>query len=236
MRLWMVVLTGLAALPLAAAPPPRGEPWYSFYVEDRMGDWEAQLTAWEAQPSPPDGDTSLARLSAAYGFIGWCLGQKLNDKAARHLDWAEQAWAAWNRTEGPTARVLALKAGLTGFQLSLRPWEAPVRGPQSQEAARQAVKLDPAEPLGWWELGHVDYYAPTLLGGSPERARDSFDRALRLWEAAPGGGAGDWGYLQAASDAVRVRVRLGLKAEAEALWDKLLAREPRLAKQPFPRP
>jgi len=235
LRLTLVlVLSSLTALTLGAAP--RGEPWYSYFVEDRMGDWEAQLLVLEAQGPSPQVEPLFAQVTAAYGFIGWCLGKNLSEKAARHLDWAERAWAVLNQKEPNSARVLALRAGLDGFQLALRPWEAPLRGPKSQQAARQAVQVEPSQPLGWWELGHVDYYAPVLLGGSPERAVASFDRALNLWEAEPGRGLGDWGYLQAAADAVRARFKTGRAAEAQALWSRILAREPRLAAQPVPKP
>ena len=114
-------------------------------------------------------------------------------------------------------------------------WEAPIRGPASLEAARKAVALDPADPWAWVEIGHVNYYAPPLFGGSAPRAQKAWDRAIALWESQPQGPGKDWGYLQTLADAARVRLGQNDAAGAQALRQKALAYEPRLATFPSKR-
>ncbi len=156
---------------------------YNSFISGDMRSWERTIAEMEQYYSAfPLPDMLYDLLLARYGFIPYCLDEDKKDLARQHLDKAEEELEklfVYNRYR---AHAFALRGAFLGFRISLRPLSAIRLGPRSYRAIDDAMEADPNNPTVWMEKGNTRFYTPSTFGGSKEEARDSYKKAVELFE------------------------------------------------------
>lgn len=121
------------------------------------------------------------------------------------------------------AETHALLSTVIGQQIGRSPWLGMRRGSSMTRAIETAMKLDPENPRIALQQGINAYYSPPAFGGGTARAREAFERALRLFPRQrvrpllP-----DWGHAEAWAWLGRTRARAGDIPEARAAYQEAL--------------
>ncbi len=77
----------------------------------------------------------------------------------------------------------ALRSSLNGLQAGVRPWKAPFIGPLIWEEMEAALAQAPTDAQVLHLAGVILQFAPTLVGGDRDRARQLFRKAQLLFAA-----------------------------------------------------
>lgn len=190
--------------------------FHETYANGNLDGWESRIILMERQHAGND-EKLMEALVARYGFIGYLLGEKQNSRAKKILDDTEKRLDDLLEKYPGNAKLLAVRAGLTGFRIGLSPLRAPVLGQRNVDAWEAALKNNPGEPMGWIEKGNSLFYRPAMFGGDKVQAEAAFRKAAELLKPAP------CNWISAF-----IQVRLyeackanGKKAEAESILKKL---------------
>ena len=156
---------------------------YNSFISGDMRSWERTIAEMEQYYSAfPRPDMLYDLLLARYGFIPHCLEEGKNNIARQHLDNAEEELERLFVYSHYQAHAYALRGAFLGFRISLRPLSAIRLGPRSYRAVDDAMEADPNNPVVWMERGNTRFYTPSTFGGSKEEARDSYKKAVELFE------------------------------------------------------
>lgn len=197
---------------------------YKAYISNNMPGWKKTMDAMSKKNSN-DSEFLLQLLDYHYGYIAYCLGVDLNDEASGYL---KQAWKIVEKLESSDykpASIQAYKSALYGFEIGLGPYLAPFYGPKSMSAAQKATEKDPGNPLGFIQLGNMQFYMPPAFGGSKQEAIAYFNKAMLMLEN-QGLTTGNWQYLSLLATLGQAYCKVGLKQEAIMTYEKALQFEP----------
>jgi tetratricopeptide (TPR) repeat protein len=197
---------------------------YDAYVTNQMSVWELVMADYEKKAVNLEMYYNLAEFH--YGFIGYCLSAKLYGKAGHYLDLGEANLDRILKIEPNSSKVYAMKGAFVGFRIVLSKFKAVYLGQKSLNYIDKAVSLDPENPTAWIEKGNADYYRPSYLGGSKERAVGHYEKALFLFEKDAGKLKQNWIYLSLLATLGNAYRDIGNYQKAKQLYDKLLKIEP----------
>lgn len=199
---------------------------YQAFISGTDGDWERTLIEMEAYyKRNPSSSMLYDLLLARYGFIAMCLERSNNDRARLHLDRAESELEVLRADASYLSRVLALEGAFLGFRISLRPLSGVRLGPRSYRLIDAAIDADPQNPTAWMERGNSRFYTPSTFGGSKQEARDSYQRAVELFEKNLQPNQ-RWLYLNSLVGLARSYQYTGQRELSIATYRKALAFEP----------
>ncbi|SIQ60347.1 hypothetical protein SAMN05920897_11197 [Alkalispirochaeta americana] len=201
---------------------------YRSYVEGNVTLWAETIEQYEQLYAAWSRTEDLySLLLARYGYTGSALERGEKTVARAHLSRARRELELLMHHSEGDARAWALRGGIKGFHILLRPLEALRLGPESSRALDHALELDPREPLAWLERANALFHRPALFGGSKEGARDSYREAVRLFEE-------DlkirekWLYLNSLVGLARSLCHIGEIGEGVAVLETVLTIEPDL--------
>ena len=155
--------------------------FYETYAKGDISGWENEFRKLEKE-NPQNFSVLSDALIARYGFVGYLIGIKENGKARILLDETEKILEKLLRQNPGNARLLGVKAGLTGLRIGLSPMRAPFLGQRNADAYEEAIKNNPKEPMGWIEKGNSLFHRPAMFGGDKKEAEASFLKALEISE------------------------------------------------------
>lgn len=147
--------------------------------------------------------------------------ERLGDDALDHLEKA----LAKNPKD---AEALALKGGLQGMLISVKPNAMMTLGPQSGANLARALALESGNPRVHLLLGIGNLHKPVQFGGGPALALESFLKAEELFakEAVTDPTAPDWGHDDAYLWEGRARMETGEYAAARTAFQHALEVNP----------
>jgi tetratricopeptide (TPR) repeat protein len=116
------------------------------------------------------------------------LAEQLGDDGLEHL---ERALAI----DGKYAAALAVKGGIQGMMISLRPNSMMTLGPQSGAHLSRALSLAPGDPRIHLLNGIGILHKPVMFGGGPRPSLEEFRQAQELFakESVADSTQPDWG-------------------------------------------
>ena len=167
---------------------------YSAYINNNMELWRNAIEKMNAIPEK-DNELLLELVNYQYGYIGYCLGFDKKDEARELLQAAQKNLEILEDRKYSLSVVNSYKSAFYGFRIALSPITAAVYGMRSLDCARDAVKLDPENYLGYVQLGNSEFFMPSTLGGSKKEALGYFLKAKELIEKNPESLSDDWNYL-----------------------------------------
>jgi tetratricopeptide (TPR) repeat protein len=198
---------------------------YKAYITSDMVKWKKIMDEMEQKP-----DKSLAftmeLLNYQYGYIGWSIGNNKHKQAEQYLKLGEKHLAVLEKNSYKPSYVNAYKSAFYGYRIGLNKLQAPFIGPKSVECAKQAIKLDAANPYGYIQLGNSEYYMPAVFGGSKTLAIDYYKKAEKLMEADKEMIDQDWNYLSLMTQIALAYQETKQYKTAKAYFDKILKIEP----------
>lgn len=197
---------------------------YNAYISNNMQGWKKIMDEMSNKNSN-DPEFLLQLLDYHYGYIAYCLGVDLNDEASRYLKSAWQVAETLEQSNYKTASLNAYKSALYGYEIGLGPYFAPFYGPKSMSAARKATEMDPGNPLGFIQLGNMQFYMPPAFGGSKQEAISYFKKAISMLENQKQT-IGNWQYLSLLATLGQAYHKVGQKQDAIQVYEKALQFEP----------
>lgn len=167
---------------------------YSAYISNRMDLWKNVLDKMDAIPSKSN-ELLLELVNYQYGYIGYCIGFDKKDEARKILVAAQKNIELLEKADYKPSVVKSYKSAFYGYRIGLNPITAPVNGKKSLDYARSAIEIDPANYLGYVQMGNSEFYMPAAFGGSKKEALDYFMKAKELLEKNSGSLSEDWNYM-----------------------------------------
>lgn len=198
---------------------------YQAYINGDMESWLQVIVQADKQPEKTESDI-LELINYQYGYIAWCLGQKLTDQAKQYLKQAQKNIDILEKKEYNMSSLYAYKAAFIGYEIGLSPVKAPFMGPKSLDYAEKAISSDPLNPLTYSQLGNITYYTPKLFGGSQIQALNHYLMALSLMESNPKQLPGNWNYLNLLATIINAYIDLEQYSSAHDYCIKTLRLEP----------
>ncbi len=156
---------------------------YTAYTRGKIELWTDAIKKLEENYRRTGSIETLYELTLArYGYTGYSLGVDNRAEARKHISLAEEAVEKLEASPLYESSAYALQAAFYAYRISMSPWRAVFWGQRSMNLINKAIETDPYNPSAWIEHGNAMFYAPSALGGSKEKAVDSYSRAIRLLE------------------------------------------------------
>jgi hypothetical protein len=167
---------------------------YYAYINNKMELWKDVIDNMEAVKGKSN-NMILELVNYQYGYIGYCMGFNKKEEAKIYLDLAIKNIEYLEKEKYDPSIINAYKSALYGFRISLNKVFVPVLGLKIIESARSAVELDDKNYFGYIQLGNIEFYMPSALGGSKKEALEYFLKAKELIEKKPEDTGENWNYL-----------------------------------------
>ena len=198
---------------------------YQSYIRNDISVWIDVMNKMQAENLSSD-EFQAELLNYEYGYVGYCIGLEKDDEAEKYLG------LAWKRLEKLEKRgwnpsmINAYKAAFYGFEIGLNAFKAPFIGPSSMGAAKAALELDQENWMAYVQYGNVQFYMPSVFGGSKSEALDYFTKAKTLLEKKLQNNLKDWNYLNLLTLIGQSYEKTGNIDEARKTYEFILKTEP----------
>jgi tetratricopeptide (TPR) repeat protein len=130
-----------------------------------------------------------------YGYIAWCIGNKKREEAEKYLNLAEKNIEFLEKENYNLSMVNAYKAAFYGYRIGLNSLLAPFIGPKSMDCAELSIKIDANNPFAYVQYANIQYYMPSIFGGSKTEALKHYIMAKELMEKNEASILENWNYL-----------------------------------------
>lgn len=218
----------LFVLPLQAKDPLAfRKEIYQAFITNQMTNWEQSMNRYAGSlPEKASLEQRLELASAYYGYIGYCLSQKLTAKASLYVDRADANLDLLLAEHPASAEVHAFKSANYGFRIGLSNFKAIYLGRKSQSHLDKALKYNPQSFQACYEEANATYYKPAFVGGSKSKALGLYQKAVTVLEKNPSALANNWLYLLALTNLGRALEENGDLRKAKGVYEKILQAEP----------
>jgi tetratricopeptide (TPR) repeat protein len=204
---------------------------YNAYILNDMPAWKTVIDRLQKQEDRSSGFL-LSLVNYQFGYIGWCIGEEKVQEAESYIAIARENLDLLQKNSADLSMVYAYQSALNGYEIGLSVFRAPFIGPKSIKYAERALEIDPTNYFAWLQLGNIQYFMPSIFGGSVKEALRYFLKAKALMDKNRDIHSQDWNYLhlltliaQAYSDlkdypSARVYYETILKIEPRFQWSK----------------
>jgi len=198
---------------------------YYAYTNNRMDLWKNVIERMEVIPDKSD-ELLLELVNYQYGFIGYCIGLDKKDDAKKHLDMVARNLKILEKHKYNLSVIKAYKSAFYGFRIGLHPISAPVNGLKSLDYAKRALKLDPGNYLAYVQYGNIQFYMPSVFGGSKKEALEYYLKARDILEKDPDFVSENWNYISLLLAIGQTYTHLKDHSSAKRVYEEILKFEP----------
>lgn len=198
---------------------------YRAYVYNQMNFWKKAMDSIETSGNLSD-SKYLELLNYYYGYIAWCISNKNYKDAKIYIEKSEKIIDLLDKHNYKVAILYSYKAALIGYEIGISKYKAPFIGRNSIKYAKESIKLDNTNAMGYLQLGNIAYYTPKLFGGSKKEALDYYLCALKLMEKNQEQIKYNWNYLNLLVNIINTYVEMKQYDLAEKFCIKALQFEP----------
>lgn len=198
---------------------------YKAYVSNQMDLWKTAMDSIESGGELTDA-RYLELLNYYYGYTAWCIDQKNYKDAEKYIEKSEDIIEKLEKRNYEMSSLYSYKSALIGYEIALSQYKAPFIGKKSIRYANESVKTDSSNPMGYIQLGNIEYYTPGLFGGSKEEALAYYMRALDLMEKDAIWLRNNWNYLNLLVNIINTYTELEEYDKAKEYCIKALQIEP----------
>lgn len=199
---------------------------YNAYIRNDMAAWKKIIDRMQNQERKSN-ENLLSLVNYQYGYIGWCIGNEKEKEAETYISLARYNLAVLERNNFNLSMVYTYFAALYGYEIGLSLIRAPFIGPKSMKYAENALKLDQGNPFAYMQMGNIQYYMPSMFGGSVNEAIRYFLQAKVLMENNQEAILQDWNYLHLLTLIVQAYTDVKDYRSAKAYCEIILKTEPR---------
>lgn len=196
---------------------------YEAYASGDMKQWKELIHEMDRSNNQQSAFV-LELINYQYGYIGWCLGTSRKEEAKYWMEKMEKNMELLEKRKYQPATIEAYRAALIGYKIGLNRARAPFIGGRSIEHAKEAIRLDSSDPMGFVQYGHILFYTPGLFGGSRDESISHYLSAEKKMLAR--GVEKDWNYMSLLTSIAESYHKMGEKSKALQYLDKALKAEP----------
>jgi hypothetical protein len=201
---------------------------YSAYVKNDMRQWKSVIDRMNTA-NTKDTDYLLELINYQYGYIAWCIGNNRNEEAGKYLDLAEKNITLLPLDNHSQSFAFAYKSAFYGYRMGINKLLVTLLGLKSVKCAKQAINLDRKNPLAYIQYANIDFYMPSVFGGSKTEALKNYLLAKEIMETDRKALVGDWNYLSLLSVIMQTYIYLHDNESAKLYYEKIVAIEPGLS-------
>jgi len=198
---------------------------YAAYVGNKMPGWKNIIDQLETIETKSN-DLLLELVNYQYGYIAWCIGNKRNDEAKEYLDLAENNISVLAKNNQNLSIVNSYKSAFYGYRIGLNILLAPFIGPKSMECAKLAIQQDAGNPFGYIQYANIQYFMPSIFGGSKTEALKFYLKAKDLMEKNEKDIYENWNYLSLLTVIAQAYSDINDFQSSRLYFEKILKREP----------
>jgi tetratricopeptide (TPR) repeat protein len=167
---------------------------YEAYIHNNMQLWKGAI---DKMNKADNKDTAflVELLNYQYGYIAWCIGNSRNEEAKIYLDIAEKNIMLLPGNNHYQSIANSYKSAFYGYRIGLNRLLAAFIGGKSSDCAKLAMKLDAENPYGYIQYANIEFYMPSVFGGSKAEALKYYLRAKELMENNKADLSENWNYL-----------------------------------------
>lgn len=169
--------------------------------------WEQGVTAFEAiSKSHPE--AWLTRYYKSYCLLNCGMESKDPATADSYYELAIKAADAAEGLSANNSEIKTLKSWILSMQIGIDPMNRGFEyGMKSNMLLEEAIALDENNPRPYLLQGLAAMYTPEEYGGSKEKARTCFEKAIKIFESTKiqSATAPSWGYEKAKESLAEVQ-------------------------------
>lgn len=158
-----------------------------------------------------------------YGYIPWCLETKKTEQAALFLQHFESNLSLWEQKGGDRATIFAYRSGASAFHYKSS--SSLSQAMASIKYVNKAFETDATNPIVLSLKGNIDFYKPTIFGGSKKEAMAYFSQSLAAFEQR-NWTKNNWNYVATMLCLVQTYEKTNQKEKALNLAQKMLSEYP----------
>ena len=224
----LLIFTLLGFNSTAHSTPDFEQRLYDTYIQGRISEWQDIISEMTVQYENNKDAEMLYSLSfAQYGYIGYCLGNGLEDEANEIVDNAiRNARELYDLYEG-RHDIAALRGALMGFKIVLSNFNSIYLGPKSLKLIKSSTASADTYFNCSLEMANLLFYTPRILGGSKDEAMAYYVKAVEVIEQSTLKQDRNWIYMNTVILLANAYVETGSKELACDLYEGLMEYEPR---------
>lgn len=198
---------------------------YNAYIRNDMATWKTIIDRLQQQEKKSN-EILLSLVNYQYGYIGWCIGMDRVKEAESYITLARENLELLEKKKYSLSMVYAYKSAFYGYEIGLAVIRAPFIGPKCIKFAEGAIELDPANHFAWVQQGNIQYYMPSVFGGSVEEALHKYLKAKSLMENNRDNLRQNWNYLHLLTLIAQTYSDLNDYQSARVYYEAILKIEP----------
>jgi hypothetical protein len=200
---------------------------YSAYIKNDMQKWKSVMDRMSSAKSK-DPDFLLELINYQYGYIAWCIGNNRNEEALQNLDMAEQNITLLPLDDHSQSFACAYRSAFYGYRMGINRLLVTILGLKSVNYAKRAIILDRKNPLAYIQYANIDFYMPSIFGGSKALALKNYLMAKEIMENDRQELVENWNYLSLLSVIMQTYIYLHDYESSKLYYEKIVAIEPGL--------
>lgn len=172
-----------------------------------IGAWEQGVTAFETM-SKSHPESWLTRYYESYCLLNCGMESKDPATADSYYERAIKAVDAAEALSANNSEIKTLKSWILSMQIGIDPMNRGFEyGMKSNILLEEAIALDESNPRPHLLQGLAAMYTPEEFGGSKEKAKSCFEKAIKIFETSKvkSTTAPSWGYEKAKESLAEVQ-------------------------------
>jgi tetratricopeptide (TPR) repeat protein len=199
---------------------------YSAYISNNMQLWKNVIDKMN-KTSNKSTDYLLELVNYQYGYIAWCIGNNKNDEAKKYLDQAEKNITVLSQNNQYQSIVNSYRSAFYGYRIGINRILVTLLGLKSIDCAKLAIKQDKDNAFSYFQYANIEFYMPSVFGGSKSEALSYYLRAKELMEKNKEDLHEDWNYLNLLTVIAQTYSYLKDYKLSKQYLEKILIIEPR---------
>jgi tetratricopeptide (TPR) repeat protein len=199
---------------------------YQAFITNNMNSWKLAIDSMEKDQTRSN-DQLIELINYQYGYIAWCIGNKRMNEARMYLDKAHSNLNLLEKKKQYASMVNTYQAAFYGFEIGLAQYKAPYYGLKSIDASKKALALNASNWMAYIQSGNIQYYMPSIFGGSKTEALHLYEKALNLLEKDSNNTLENWNYLNLLVQLGEGYAQRKDYDKAIAYYEKIIRLEPR---------
>lgn len=199
---------------------------YSAYISNNMQLWKNVIDKMN-KVNNKNTDYLLELVNYQYGYIAWCIGNNKNDEAKKYLDLAEKNITVLSQNNQYHSMVNSYKAAFYGYRIGINRILVTFLGLKSIDCAKLAIRQDKDNAFSYVQYANIEFYMPSVFGGSKSEALNHYLRAKELMEKNKEDIYENWNYLNLLTVIAQTYSYLKDYKTSKQYLEKILIIEPR---------
>jgi tetratricopeptide (TPR) repeat protein len=201
---------------------------YSAYIKNDMQKWKSII---DRMNTVKTNETHFLPelINYQYGYIAWCIGNNRNEEARKYLDLAEKNVTLLPQDNHSQSVACAYRSAFYGYRMGINRLLVTVLGMKSINCAKQAINLDRKNALAYIQYANIDFYMPSVFGGSKTKALKNYLLAEEIMETDRRELVENWNYLSLLSVIMQTYIYLHDYESSKMYYEKIIAIEPGLS-------